>query len=101
MRAAYAASRDGRGGADRDGLGGTAGTPRGEAMLAGAGKRRCGSTGSGSVRERERKRERKGGHICTIGLGANNHGAKLSSKIYGAKLGVMVPAKSPPRLRRA
>ena len=30
-------------------------------------------------------------------LGANNHGAKLAVKIYGA----MVPAKSPPRLRRA
>ena len=40
-------------------------------------------------------------HIGAIDLGAvldaNNHGAKLGAKIYGAK----VPAKSPPRLRRA
>ena len=34
-------------------------------------------------------------------LGANNHGTKLGAKIYGAKLGAKVPAKSPPRLRRA
>ena len=58
MRAADAASRDGRGGADQDGLGGTASASRGEAAPAGAGTRRCGSTGSGSVRERERGREK-------------------------------------------
>ena len=39
----------------------------------------------------------KGGSIRKTGFGANNHGAKLGAKIYAAK----VPAKSPPRLRRA
>ena len=34
-------------------------------------------------------------------LGANNHDAKLGANNPGAKLGVKVPAKSPPRLRRA
>ena len=39
-------------------------------------------------------------------LGAIDHGAELDAKIYGAKLGVRIygaelPAKSPPRLRRA
>ena len=40
-------------------------------------------------------------HLGVIHLGAvldaNNHGAKLGAKIYGAK----VPARSPPRLRQA
>ena len=40
-------------------------------------------------------------HLGAIDLGANDHGAKLGAKIYGAKLGTKVPAKSPPRLRRA
>ena len=34
-------------------------------------------------------------------LGANNHGVKFGINNHGAKLGAKVPAKSPPRLRRA
>ena len=50
-------------------------------------------------RRKKRKKARAGrlGPELKHHLGAIDHGAKLSAKIYGTKL----PVKSPPRLRRA
>ena len=50
-------------------------------------------------RRKKRKKARPGrlGAGLKHHLGASNHGAKLGARIYGAKL----PAKLPPRLRRA
>ena len=56
---------------------------------------------------RRRRKKRKKARARRLGAGLKHHlstinsGTKLGTKIYGAKLDVKVPAKSPPRLRQA
>ena len=54
-------------------------------------------------RRKKRKKARTGRLNAGLKhhIGANNHDAKLDANNHGAKLGAKVPAKSPPRLRRA
>jgi len=66
----------------------------------------------GREKTRERRKKRKKARAGRLGAGLKHHlGAKLGAKIYGTKLGAMIygariygaelPAKSPPRVRRA